>query len=80
MNEFFFVSAKKQKLKKMGNSFIKHLLETASTDGNIEEFVNFCIAVHEKTVCNKEECNIGLLVKDLTTSSKKVRNEKKFNL
>ena len=64
----------------MGNSFIKHLLETVSTDGNIEEFVNFCVALHEKKNSDKEKCNINLLVQDLITASKKVRNEKKSNL
>lgn len=38
----------------MGNSFIKHLLETVSMDGNIEEFVNFCVALHEKKIATKK--------------------------
>ena len=48
----------------METSFIVNLLEIASTDENIDDFVNFCDAVHEKTGCTQERCNSGSLVKE----------------
>ena len=57
----------------METSFTVNLLEIASADENIDNFVNFCDAVHEKTSCTLERCNLGLLVRDLVSPPKKKR-------
>ena len=57
----------------METSFTVNLLEIASADENIDNFVNFCDAVHEKTGCTLEICNLGSLVRDLVSLSKKKR-------
>ena len=48
----------------METSFIANLLEIALTDENIDDFVNFCDAVHEKTGCTQQRCNSRSLVKE----------------
>ena len=48
----------------METFFVVNLLEIASADENIDDFVNFCDAVHEKTGCTQERCNSGSLVKE----------------
>ena len=76
----FLVERIKKQRKKIENLFIRHLLKTGSADENIDEFINFGVAIHEGTSCSREGCNMVLWLRTWSWIIEKSTMKKKIEL